>query len=55
MGGERRAVIGSLFDKQPQTIDPTVRNIVAQADKFNAVDTFKAGYRLAELRRKQSD
>lgn len=48
---ERRAAIGSLFDKQPQKIEPTVRNIVAQADKFNAVDTFKAGYRLAELRR----
>ncbi len=48
---ERQAAIGSLFDKQPQTIDPTVRKIVAQAARFNAVDTFKAGYRLAELRR----
>lgn len=48
---ERRAVIGSLFDKQPQSIDPIVHNIVAQADQFNAVDAFKANYRLAELRR----
>lgn len=48
---ERQAAIGSFFDKQPQTIDPTVHNIVAQAARFNAVDTFKAGYHLAELKR----
>ena len=48
---ERRAAIGSFFEKQSQTMDPIVRNIISQADQFNAVDTFKAGYRLAELKR----
>jgi allophanate hydrolase len=48
---ERRAAIGSFFDKQSQTMESVVRDIISQADQFNAVDTFKAGYRLEELKR----
>lgn len=48
---ERRAAVGSFFEKQSQTMDPIVRDIIGQADQYNAVDTFKAGYRLAKLKR----
>lgn len=48
---ERRAAVGSFFEKQSQMMDPIVRDIISQADQFNAVDTFKAGYRLEELKR----
>lgn len=48
---ERRAVIGSFFEKKSQTMDPIVRAIISRADQFNAVDAFKAGYRLEELKR----
>ncbi len=48
---ERRAAMGDFFNQQPEAIDPIVRSIVAQADQFSAVDTFNAGYRLAELKR----
>ena len=49
---ERRAAIGSFFEKQSHTMESVVRNIISQADQFNAVDTFKAKYRLEELKRK---
>lgn len=48
---ERRAAIGDFFDAQPQAMDPTVRKVVAQADRFNAVDVFNGSYRLAQLKR----
>ena len=48
---ERKAAIGSFFEKQSQTMESVVRNIISQADQFNAVDTFKAKYRLEELKR----
>jgi allophanate hydrolase len=48
---ERRAAIGDFFDAQPQAMDPTVRKVVAQADRFNAVDAFNGSYRLAQLKR----
>jgi allophanate hydrolase len=48
---ERRAALGAFFDQHPQEINPTVRSIVAQADKYSAVDAFNAVYRLAALRR----
>lgn len=47
---ERRAAVGAFFDAQPEALDPSVRTILAQADDFNAVDTFNGIYRLAELR-----
>lgn len=48
---ERRAAIGDFFDAQPQAMDPTVRQVVAQADRFSAVDAFNGAYRLAQLKR----
>ena len=48
---ERRAAIGSFFEKKSQTMESVVRNIISQADQFNAVDTFRAKYRLEELKR----
>ena len=48
---ERRAVLGRFFDEQPEALDPTVRGIVAQAARYNAVDAFEGQYRLAALRR----
>ncbi|SMP53472.1 allophanate hydrolase [Noviherbaspirillum suwonense] len=48
---ERRAAIGDLFDQQPEAMDPVVRDVVGNAARFNAVDAFRAQYRLADLRR----
>lgn len=48
---ERKAAIGSFFEKHSQSMNSVVRNIISQADQFNAVDTFKAKYRLEELKR----
>jgi len=48
---ERLAAIGvSFFDAQALAMDPIVRQIVAGAKKFNAVDAFNGLYRLQELR-----
>jgi allophanate hydrolase len=48
---ERRAAVGRFMDEHPDKLHPVTRSILAQADRFTAVDTFKALYRLAELRR----
>ncbi|MFJ9534108.1 allophanate hydrolase [Herbaspirillum sp. NPDC101396] len=48
---ERRAALGDFYDTNNAAIHPVVREITAQADKFNAVDAFNGQYRLAELRR----
>jgi allophanate hydrolase len=48
---ERRAAVGRLMDDHPEHLHPVTRLILAQADRFTAVDTFNALYRLAELRR----
>jgi len=48
---ERRAALGEFFDIHNQAIHPVVREITAQAAKFDAVDAFNGQYRLAELRR----
>jgi allophanate hydrolase len=51
---ERRAAIGDFFDAQPEAMnvmDSTVRKVVAQADRFSAVDVFNGSYRLAQLKR----
>jgi len=47
---ERRAAIGPFYDTSADAMDPVVRQIVAGADKFNAVDVFKGTYRLQDLR-----
>ncbi|MGN2414148.1 allophanate hydrolase [Pseudomonas syringae] len=48
---ERRAAIGRFFDTNAADIHPVVRGIVQSAASFDAVDTFNARYRLAELTR----
>ncbi len=48
---ERRAAIGEFFASNAADIHPVVRGIVQSADSFDAVDTFNARYRLAELTR----
>ena len=48
---ERHTVLADLLDRRPDTIDPTVRKIVASARGISATDAFRAMYRLADLRR----
>lgn len=50
---ERLAAIGTpFFETHADEIDPVVRQIVAGAKKFNAVDAFNGIYRLQDLRRR---
>ena len=48
---ERMAALERIFRTDPEAILPVTRGIIANADKFSAVDAFKAQYRLGELRR----
>ena len=48
---ERYAAIDTLFEARPEVIHPVVRAVIAKARNFDAVATFKAAYRLEELRR----
>jgi allophanate hydrolase len=48
---ERLAALGSFVQEHGDAMDPTVRTIISGADRYSAVDAFKAAYRLAELRR----
>ena len=51
---ERRAAIGSFFDRYPEEIDPVVAKVIGKADYFSAVDVFNAQYALADLQRSAS-
>jgi allophanate hydrolase len=48
---ERLAELREFLAAHAADMDPTVRQIVSAAERHTAVDTFKAAYRLAELRR----
>jgi allophanate hydrolase len=48
---ERTAVIEALLAESPEAIHPVVRGIVAKGAELSAVETFRAQYRLAALRR----
>jgi allophanate hydrolase len=48
---ERRAAVGALMDERPDALHAVTRAILAGADRYSAVDTFNAFYRLAELKR----
>ena len=48
---ERYAAIDTFFDTRPEVIHPVVRGVIAKAKQFDATATFKAMYRLEELRR----
>ncbi len=48
---ERRAAVGEFFVDRRADIDATVAAVIGKADQFDAVDTFNAQYRLADLKR----
>ena len=48
---ERHAALDALMRLRPEVIDATVRAVIGEAARYTAVDTFKAIYRLEELRR----
>jgi allophanate hydrolase len=52
---ERRAAVGAFYDAHADRIEPTVRGILAGADRFSARDAFEGRYRLAALRRECGD
>jgi allophanate hydrolase len=47
---ERYAAVGEFIDTHPDETHPVVRDIILGAKRYTAVDTFKAMYRLEELR-----
>ena len=49
---ERYAAIREFFDAKPESIFPTTRQIIGNAAKFSATDTFNAMYKLKALQRK---
>lgn len=48
---ERYAAIQTFFDEKPEAIFPVTRQIIGNAAKFNAADTFNAFYKLKALQR----
>ena len=48
---ERHLVLRELLARDPQALDPAVRQVVAQAERFDADDVFTAQYRLQALAR----
>jgi allophanate hydrolase len=49
---ERYAAIEPFFTQYEERIDPVVRRIIGGAQKFSAIDAFKAQYRLQALRQR---
>ncbi|MDZ4141517.1 MAG: allophanate hydrolase [Methylotenera sp.] len=49
---ERYAAIREFFDSRPEAIFPVTRQIIGNANKFNAADTYTAFYKLKALQRK---
>ncbi len=49
---ERYAAIREFFDSRPEAIFPVTRQIIGNAAKFNAADTYTAFYKLKALQRK---
>jgi allophanate hydrolase len=52
---ERYAAIREFFDTRPDAMHPVTRQVIANAHKWNATDTFNALYRLRELKRRCDD
>ena len=48
---ERYAALETMMREHSDALHPVVREVIAQATRFSAVDTFKAQYRLESLRR----
>ena len=51
---ERMAAIRPFFEARSDEMNPIVREVIAGARKYTAVDAFKAAYRLEKLRRAAS-
>lgn len=49
---ERRAALGDFLTQHADDIHPVVHGIIAGADRYSAVDAFRAAYQLAALRRR---
>lgn len=47
---ERYAAVGAFLESRPSAVHPVVAGIIEQGRHFSAVDTFRAQYRLAELK-----
>ncbi len=47
---ERYAAVGEFIESHPNETHPVVRDIILGARRYTAIDTFKAMYRLDELR-----
>jgi allophanate hydrolase len=47
---ERMAVVERIYRDRPEAMLPVTRAVIGNADKFTAVDAFRAQYRLQELR-----
>jgi allophanate hydrolase len=47
---ERHAAVGALLGARPDAVDPSVREVIAAARRFDAEAVFRARYRLEELR-----
>ncbi|MBW4464252.1 MAG: allophanate hydrolase [Pegethrix bostrychoides GSE-TBD4-15B] len=48
---ERLAAVGDFLAQQPEAIDPTVRQIIADGSQYDAVAAYRSFYQLAELKR----
>ncbi len=48
---ERHAVVQALLQARPETLDPTVAEIIGKARDFSATDTFRAQYALRAAQR----
>ena len=49
---ERHLVVRDLLVRDPQAMDPAVRQVIASAERYSADDTFEAQYRLQALSRR---
>ncbi|MBI3507225.1 MAG: allophanate hydrolase [Proteobacteria bacterium] len=49
---ERYAAIETMMRERPDEVHPTTRAVIANATKYDAVSTFRALYRLEELKRR---
>lgn len=47
---ERHLVVRELLAAQPDALDPVVRDVIVQAERFSADDAFEGRYRLQSLR-----
>ncbi len=48
---ERHTVIGPLLESHPSAVLPIIRDVLSSAAHHSAADSFRAGYRLQELKR----